>query len=371
VIEPEPLQQIDRTWVYFRGRKLSYFAGCDYFRLGTHPEVLAALSTGLARFGWSVAASRLTTGNHILYQQIEKQLAAFFKADSALILASGYLTNLTVAQALAGQCSHVLIDAAAHPSLWDAAKAFDCPVLSFSHRSPQSLASAVNRCGAGTRLALLTDGMFSRDGSVAPLKAYDAVLPSDAFLLVDDAHAAGVLGHAGRGSLEEAKLVRGSIIRTITLSKAFGTFGGAILCSAGFRKRIISKSRAFIGSTPPPLPVVYATMRALKILRTNKALRNRLVQHTNSVRDGLKDRGLILPSTPGPIVAAQPKSPAAVPKIQRALLGDGIYPPLILYPGGPGSGYFRFVISSEHTPLQLQNLVNSLARTAHLLKPLE
>jgi len=370
VIEPDPLQQIDRTWVSFRGRKLSYFSGCDYFRLSTHPEVLSTLRAGLKRYGWSVAASRMTTGNHVLYKQLERQLAQFFEAPAALLIPSGYLTNLAVAQALAGQWSHVLIDEAAHPSLSDAANAFGCPVLSFGHRSAESLEAAVSRCGAGARIVLLTDGMFSRDGSVAPLKDYVQVLPRDAMLLVDDAHAAGVLGAKGRGSLEYAGVDRKRSIQTVTLSKAVGTFGGAILCSAALRTKVIEKSHIFIGSTPLPLPIVCATRQALKILRADRTLRKRLVQNTQFVRDGLRNRGLVFPETPGPIVAAKPKSAAAEVKIRASLLKAGVYPSLISYPGGPPSAYFRFVISSEHTRAQLDNLVAGLADCGRLIEPL-
>jgi 8-amino-7-oxononanoate synthase len=370
VIEPDPLQQVDRTWVYFRGRKLSYFAGCDYFRLSTHPEVLSALRAGLEDYGWTVAASRLTTGNHLLYKELELQLAQFFQAPTALLVPSGYLTNLAVAQALAGQCSHVLVDEAAHPSLWDAANAFDCPVLSFGHRSAQSLAATVTRCGADARIVMLTDGMFSRDGSVAPLKDYQQVLPRDAMLLVDDAHAAGVLGAKGRGSLEHTGVDRKRVTQTVTLSKAVGTFGGAILGSAALRRKIIDKSHIFVGSTPLPLPIVCATRQALKILRADKTLRSRLFQNTKFVRDGLRSCGLAFPETPGPIVAAKPTSAAAEAKIRTTLLKTAIYPSLISYPGGPPCAYLRFVISSEHTRAQLDNLVAALADSAKLLQPL-
>src|SRR6185369_6270944 len=98
--EPEPLQQIDRTCVRFRNRKLSYFSGCDYFRLASHPKVLAAASAGLEKFGLNVAASRMTTGNHSLYRALEKALTDYFKAEAALLVSCGYLTNLVVAQAL-------------------------------------------------------------------------------------------------------------------------------------------------------------------------------------------------------------------------------------------------------------------------------
>src|SRR5436190_3565538 len=105
--EPTPLQQIDRTFVRVGERRLSYFSGCDYFRLASHPKVQAAMQIGLKKYGLNVAASRLTTGNHILYGQLERELALFFGAESALLVSTGYLTNLIVAQALAGSLSHV------------------------------------------------------------------------------------------------------------------------------------------------------------------------------------------------------------------------------------------------------------------------
>src|SRR5208337_4673365 len=113
--EPEPLQQVDRTYVRYRQRKLSYYSGCDYFRLASHPRVLAAVQAGARKYGLNVAASRMTTGNHALYHELEAQLADFFAAESALLVSCGYVTNLVVAQAWAGHFSHALIDAAAHP----------------------------------------------------------------------------------------------------------------------------------------------------------------------------------------------------------------------------------------------------------------
>src|SRR5215467_9313129 len=124
--EPEPLQQVERTYVRFGGRKLSYFSGCDYFRLASHPEVIAALKEGVEKYGLNVAASRLTTGNHVLYGQLEKKLARFFDVESALLVSGGYVTNLIVAQALAGTFSHAIVDEKAHPSLWDASGLLDC-----------------------------------------------------------------------------------------------------------------------------------------------------------------------------------------------------------------------------------------------------
>jgi len=149
--EAEPLQQINRTYVRYRGRSLSYFAGCDYFRLSSHPKILKAVSEGLRRYGLNVAASRITTGNHELFPALENDLARFFGAESALLTTTGYITNLVAAQGLAGQYSHALVDERAHAALHDASQLLNCPVLTFKHRDPESLAATLQRCGKAAR----------------------------------------------------------------------------------------------------------------------------------------------------------------------------------------------------------------------------
>src|SRR5258708_106543 len=136
---PEPLQQVERTFVLRRGRKLSYFGGCDYFRLASHPAVPWAWRDGLGRYGLNVAASRATTGNHWLYETLEKRLAQFFGVESVLLVSCGYLANLAVAQTLAGDYSQVLIDERSHASLLDAAQLFGCPIIPFRHPPAQAL----------------------------------------------------------------------------------------------------------------------------------------------------------------------------------------------------------------------------------------
>jgi 7-keto-8-aminopelargonate synthetase-like enzyme len=358
--EPEPLQQIDRTYVRYRNRRLSYFSGCDYFRLASHPSVVAAAHTGLKRFGLGVAASRLTTGNHRLYLELEEKLAAFFGAPSALLVSTGYATDLVVAQALAGNFSHALIDERSHPALQDAVRFLDCPVLKFRHRDVDDCQRAVKRCGPQTKLILLTDGMFAHDGSLAPLSSYLRVLPQDATLLVDDAHAAGVLGSKGRGSLEATHLSRRHAIQTISLSKAFGAFGGAILCPHALRQRILEKSRLFIGSTPMPLPWVCAALKSLELLRTDVRMRQRLNGNALRLKQGLRQAGVVLAETPGPIIAWPETNPRRQAGLKRSLLAAGIFPPILKYPGAPPAGYLRFVISSEHSQAQLDRLLEVL-----------
>lgn len=355
------LEQIDRTYVRYRGRKLSYFGGCDYFRLASHPAILRATHDGVDKYGLNVAASRLTTGNHPLYEKLEGQLADFFGAESATVVSCGYVTNLVVAQALAGRFSHLLIDQFAHSGQVDAAQFFDCPVVKFKHRDAEDLARALARCGKATRPILLTDGLFAHDGSVAPLTAYLKILPRDAVILVDDAHGAGILGDTGKGTVEAEAVSRRRIIQTITLSKAFGAYGGAILGTNALRNAIAKRSRLFVGNTPLPLPLANAALCSLELLKKDgRRLRQRLRENVCFVRAVLRTAGLEAPDTPGPILSLIPQNGRERATLQRRLLAAGIYPPLVRYLGAPNASYFRFAISSEHTREQLDMLVNVL-----------
>lgn len=349
--------QAGRTHVLFRGRKLSYFAGCDYFRLSSHPQVVRAVAAGLKKFGLNVAASRITTGNHRLYGELEGALAKFFRAPAALVVSTGYVTNAVVAQALRGEFSHVLIDAKAHVSLQDAARMFGSPMVTFRNLDPADLRRAVTRLGKKPRPILLTDGVFTYESRTAPVRDYLKILGPRGLILVDDAHGAGVVGKTGRGALEEAGVGRDRVIQTITLSKAFGVYGGAILCSRVLRQRMIDKSAIFAGSTPLPLPLAYAAIQSLQLLGKNKNFLRRLNDNVRYVK-----KALGAPLTPVPVIAITPANTAHAKSLKRSLLARGIYPSFIQYPGGPPGGYLRLVISSEHTKRQLDDLVAAAKR---------
>ena len=224
-----PMLLIDPLHARVGGRTLLYFGGCDYFRLSWQPRIRRALRRGMERWGVNVAASRRTTGNRRLYEQLEQGLADFFEVESAVLVSSGYATGLAVGQALSGEFTHAFIDTRAHGALLDATLFLGCPVARFAHRDVSDLARRIGRTGRSSRVLVLTDGMFSHDGSVAPLRAYARLLGRNGRLLVDDAHGAGVLGEHGRGSAECEGVEDARLIRTITLSKAFGVYGGAIL----------------------------------------------------------------------------------------------------------------------------------------------
>jgi 8-amino-7-oxononanoate synthase len=356
---PPPLQQVDRTYVRFKGRKISYFAGCDYFRLASHPKVLKAVQQGVSKYGLNVSASRLTTGNHELYGTLEKALAQFFGAESALLASNGYAPALMIAQACAGQYSHALIDERAHGCLVDAARLLDCPIIRFKHRNAEDLVSILGRLGK-IRPIVMTDGMFSHDGSIAPIKEYLQLIPKDGTLLVDDSHAAGVLGKTGRGTPEFTGADRARIIQTITLSKAFGVYGGAVLGPISLKENIIAKSRIFVGNTPLPLPLAHAAAVSVNLLKADKTLRRRLTTNIQYFKTKVRAAGYEVADTPSPVVPVLPSSSGQAERLKTSLLKASIHPPFIKYPGGPESGYFRFVVSSEHTKKQLNNLIDVL-----------
>ena len=345
----EPLEQFDRVWVRYRGRKLLYFGGCDYFRLASDPIITRCVLRSIEKARLlNVAASRVTTGNHYLYEKLEAALRVFFKVQEAVLASTGYTANLVIAQAFAGNFSHAMIDERAHPSLNDAARFLDCPVLKYKHRDASHAAQTIARCGQHARIILLTDGVFAQDGTLAPLPELLKALPRDGMLLLDDAHGAGVLGKNGRGTLEHFGIQDKRIVRSITLSKAFGAYGGAVLGGRNLCRKVIERSALFAGSTPPPLPMADAAFAALATVAGDESLHTRL------------QRNLKLIGTDVPILCITPGTASEAVRLKKRLLSAGIFPSLIRYPNGPPNGYFRFAISSEHTPDQIKRLLKAI-----------
>ena len=339
---------------------ISFFAGCDYFRLTKRPEIIRAVRGGLEKYGLNVAASRVTTGDHVLYRELENALARFFAAPAALLVSNGYASNSVVAQTLRGAFSHVVIDAKAHVSLRDASRFFDCPILEFRSRDPADFRRVLAGAGGSIKPILLTDGVFTDDGEIAPLAEYLKILGPHGVILLDDAHGAGVIGRTGRGTLEYAGVSRGRIIQSVTLSKAFGVYGGAVLCSRALRGNMFVRSAMFAGSTPLPLPLAYAALRAVKFLRKDRSLLRRLNQNVQYVKTALRAAGIAVSLTPVPVIPIIPENPTQAGVIKRRLIAHGVFPSFVKYPGGPAGGYFRFVISSEHSKRQLDDLLAAL-----------
>jgi 7-keto-8-aminopelargonate synthetase-like enzyme len=234
------------------------------------------------------------------------------------------VANLAVAEALAGQFDTAYIDEKAHPSLQTAVRRIGCKVIEFPHLNPGRPRSS----GA----IIVTEGMFGANGSVAPVKDY---VNTGARVWIDDAHGAGT---------REPESLPPHVIQTVTFSKAFGVYGGAILCSPALAKKLTS-TRIFSGQTPLPLPLVNACLEAMDLLKPRSPLRKRLQENVNYM------------GASTPVIQITHASPS----FKRKLLENKIFPTWIRYPGGPSKGYFRFAISSEHTKAQLDNLRDILS----------
>ncbi|MGA4644914.1 aminotransferase class I/II-fold pyridoxal phosphate-dependent enzyme [Limisphaera sp. 4302-co] len=357
--EGMPLERVDPVHVRRNGRLWLDFGGCDYLRLAHSPALRQALVRAIQTHGWNVAASRLTTGNHPLYERAERKLARFFGAEAALLMPTGYTAPLAVAQALAGMFTLALVDEEAHVCLQDAAVFLGCPVRVFPHRDVDAVARWVRRLGPGARLILITDGLFGWNGAVAPLAEYRRVLPRNSWLLVDDAHAAGLLGRRGRGSVEEAGISRERLVQTLTLSKALGLYGGVVLCSREIRRRVVERSGCFGGGTPLSPALAAAVETALVELRRALPGRRRVLQEAARLRARLRAAGWEVLETPAPIVALFPADRREARRVIRALESEGIHPPWTEYPGR-SAGYFRFMLAPAHTAEHLERLRRAL-----------
>ncbi len=358
---PDALAQVDATHVVWRRRRLVYFGGSDYLRLARHPEVVAAASAAARRFGVGLGASRKTTGNHPLFLRLERALARFFDVEAALLVPTGYSTNLMVAQGFAGDATHVLMDERAHATLRDAAALLGAPQVLFRHRDAGDLARRLAKLPARAHPWVLTDGTFGHDGAVAPLDRYLRVLPRGGTLLVDDCHGTGTLGRRGRGAVELCGVRDPRVLVSTTLSKALGAFGGVILGRRRALERITGSSRLLAGSTAFPPLLAAAALAALRVLRRNADLRARLFRSTLAVKRPLLAAGVLSEITPGPVVYVAPRTVAQAERLRLRLLDRGVFPSFIRYPGGPSGGYFRFALSSAHDSEQLAALVDAVA----------
>jgi 7-keto-8-aminopelargonate synthetase-like enzyme len=304
----------------------------------------------------------MTTGNLPIYRQLEVELARFFGVPDAILTSSGYMAPLVAAQALARDHTHVLIDERAHACLADAAALTGLPIRAFPHRDPEALQFLVQRLGPQNRALIFTDGLFSHSGQVAPIDQYLEILPGSATLLVDDAHAVGILGEHGRGSLEALDLPLRRCVVTATLSKAFGSYGGMVLGSRALRRAILARSRITTGNTALPPPSAAGAMAAIEVLRTEgHQRRRRLFENSRKVKAAATAPGAEPLNGIGPMFSLAPAGRRAVDRMRRLLMEAEVYPAHISYPNGPAPRYFRFAISSEHSAGQLAALSNALS----------
>ncbi len=344
------------------GRRLLAFCSNDYLGLAGDPRVAAALAEAAQRCGSGSGAAHLVCGHHEEHHALENELAAFTGRERALLFSTGYMANLGAIAALAGRGDSVVEDRLNHASLIDGARLSGAKLLRYRHADPSALADQLARA-PGRRL-VVTDGVFSMDGDVAPLAALAATCRAHgAWLLVDDAHGLGATGPGGRGSLALADLDTDDVPLLVgTLGKAFGTFGAFVAGSREMIETLIQQARPYVYTTALPPAVAAATRVSLRIARDEAWRRERLATLIARFRDGAGALGLALRPSTTPIQALVLGDAARAVAASRALEARGLLVTAIRPPTVPdGSARLRITFSAAHDEAQVDRLLDALA----------
>src|SRR5512137_1608857 len=349
--------------VTVEGRECVSFCSNDYLGLADHPRVVAAFCATARRWGVGSGASHLVSGHDGEHHALEEELAQFVARPRALLFSTGYMANLAAASVLAGRGDHVLEDRLNHASLLDAGLASGARFSRFKHGDVAALRMKLSRIGATGRTLVMTDGVFSMDGDIAPLRDVAAACrESAAQLLVDDAHGFGVLGATGAGAVEEAGLGLDDVgILMCTLGKSVGTFGAFVAGSSVLIESLLQRARTYIYTTALPPAVAAATRESLRVMRDEPWRRSRVLEHAARFRAGLADMGLqSLPSrTPiQPVLVGDEEAAVAA---SAALFERGFWVPAIRPPTVPaGTSRLRFTFSASHSPAHVEQLLATL-----------
>jgi 8-amino-7-oxononanoate synthase len=323
-------------------------ASNDYLGLARHPAVVAGAIAAAERFGAGSTGSRLVTGTTSLHLELEDELARRTGADTALVFSSGYLANLGAVTTLAGPGVLVVSDSANHASLIDACRLSRATVQVVPHASPAAVEAALS--GWSGRAVVVSDAVFSVDGSLAPLlELHDVVRRHGALLLVDEAHALGVLGPAGAGACALVGLDgEPDVVRTVTLSKALGSQGGAVLGPAALRDHLVDTARSFVFDTGLAPASVGAALAALSLVTEERMAALAEVSAQLAAAVGV-------PATPGPVVQVLVGDAHAALEAQRTCREAGVRVGCFRPPSVPeGSSCLRLTTRADLTRAQVE-----------------
>ncbi len=362
------------------GQRYLYFVGTGYLGLQGHADVIRAACRATEQFGIGSATSRTGFGNTPPVLDVERQAARFFGHDDAFYFASGYAGNSILAQAFSDRFDAVFVDELSHYCVFEAARLSGRPVTRFAHRDAADLAERLRAdLPPGGRPLVMSDGVFAARGSIAPAAHYHDVAAEypGAILLLDDAHAIGVLGDHGRGTFEHAGLFscgvnsdeqtdsandgRPRLLLCGTLSKAIGGYGGIIPGAQSFIDRLKTASDYYGGASAPAIPVAAATARALGIVCADPSLRTRLWENVRTLKHGLCAMGLETDDTSVPIVCLTIGDAGNMQRIQRELMQRGIVVAyMAAYSGLSPGGALRLAVFATHTDDMIARLLAEL-----------
>lgn len=349
------------TTITIEGRRLISMASNNYLGLANHPGVKQAAIEAIEHWGVGAGAARLMSGTMTPHHQLEQDLARFKQVEAALTFGTGYTTNLGLIPALINRDGLILADRYCHASLIEACRLAKATLRVFHHNDTGHLEKLLKKRERAQPTLIVTEGVFSMDGDLAPLPDLLTLCRQyEATLVIDDAHGTGVMGETGRGTVEHFGVNPRDVIQMGTLSKAIGAGGGYVAGTAVLKDYLINVSKAFIYTTAQPPAIAAAASAAIRIIQDEPARRERLRTNRNALHVALTGLSFQLTDTQSPILPIIVKSPEQAVETSQALYKAGIYVPAIRPPTVPKhSSRLRLTVSSEHTPEQLETVVTA------------
>ncbi len=350
------------------GRAVLLLCSNDYLGLAAHPRVRNAAAEAAMRWGAGAGAARLISGNMQPHQRLERRIAEFKGYESALLFGSGYLANTGTIAALAGRGDVVFSDELNHASIIDGCRLSRAETFVYRHGDLDHLARGLREAGKRASL-IVTDGVFSMDGHVAPL----AELASLAHLhgcrlMVDEAHATGALGPGGRGSVAAAGLSGEVDVVIGTLGKALGSYGAYVCANRETTDYLLNTARSFIFSTAPAPPVVAAALAALELLAAQPERVEKLAANARTLRNSLAAEGLAVGSSSSQIVPVEVGDADATMALCERVLERGVFAQGIRPPTVPaGTSRLRFTVMSTHRREELEGAARTVGAAAREL----
>ncbi|MCG8396577.1 8-amino-7-oxononanoate synthase [Bacillus atrophaeus] len=349
---PQPEMNID-------GKKQIVCSSNNYLGLANDKRLISAAETALHHFGTGSSGSRLTTGNSIWHEKLEKKMAGFKRTEAALLFSSGYLANVGVLSSLPEKGDIILSDQLNHASIIDGCRLSKADTAIYRHIDMVDLEGKLKETQRYQRRFIVTDGVFSMDGTIVPLDQITLLAKRyNAFVIVDDAHATGVLGENGRGTSEHFGVCPDVVIGT--LSKAVGTEGGFAAGSAVFIDFLLNHARTFIFQTAIPPASCAAAYEALEIIERSNEKRQLLLSYIKKIKTALVEMGFVIKGDLTPII------PVVIGDAQKAVIfakrlqEKGIYAPAIRPPTvAIGESRIRLTVTADHSVREIDKLLES------------
>jgi 8-amino-7-oxononanoate synthase len=350
------------------GKPILNFSSNDYLNLAGDARLKAAAIAAIERYGCSATASRLMCGHLDLHEQLEQQLADLVGAEAALVFGSGFLTNLGVIGALAQRHDEVFTDRLNHASLVDGAALSGAKVRRYRHLDMTQLERLLQRGQGCRRRVIVTDSLFSMDGDIAPLHELQSLAKRyDAMLIVDEAHAFGVLGAGAGACKRETPVIQPDLV-VGTMSKALGSYGGFAICSKAMRAYLVNRAHSFVYSTALAPANLAAALAAVQIIVAEPGLGRSLLSNADYFHGLLIEAGFDLAALESPIIPVpigeSEKAVALADQLwQRGILAKAIRPPTV----PPGSARIRLTVTLAHSHADLERAAGELGAAAHSL----